>query len=399
LAADPADSQARLQYAASLAHLGLTDDAMAQYEQVASSYAGQGLLLKALALCKMVLSLDSTRAEAQRALADLYARKATQATGSATPEEDAGTIDWSSIPDPAWLPAGHPAAQPGAPLSPPPPAPPPAPVDLPHIPLFSSLAPEDLLAVMERLTMRPARAGQEILHEGSPGTSMFVLVQGRVAVVRTEDGVARKVAEMRDGAFFGEMALLSNAPRIASVVAEEDCLLLELTREEMDRITTDHPPVLDVVERFYRERLLDNLLRSSPIFRPFPPERRRDLADRFILCAEPPGTELIRQGIPSPGLFVLLRGRCTVHRADVPPGQDPQLLRDGDVFGEISLVFNTPAVASVRVAEKAVLLKLPRAAFEEVVRPLPEVADALAKLGKERLAGHHLAISADARPA
>ena len=116
--------------------------------------------------------------------------------------------------------------------------------ELGSIPLFAGLTAEQLVSV--GAVLRPARAavGEAILTEGDPGTSMFVLVAGTVettkhlGILGLDGATPRQKVLVRLAApqFFGEIGLLEEAPRSASVRAATPCELLELRREDFDRL-------------------------------------------------------------------------------------------------------------------------------------------------------------------
>jgi len=64
----------------------------------------------------------------------------------------------------------------------------------------------------------------------------------------------RRIADLTEGAFFGEISILTGQPRIASIVALNDCELLELDRPTLDEITQSHPHVWDVLREFAEKR-------------------------------------------------------------------------------------------------------------------------------------------------
>ncbi|MBS2021634.1 MAG: cyclic nucleotide-binding domain-containing protein, partial [Deltaproteobacteria bacterium] len=98
------------------------------------------------------------------------------------------------------------------------------------------------------------------------------------------------------------------------------------------------------------------------------------------------GAELLTQGQPGSGLCVLLRGRCSAtHTAPSGNTLEATPLREGDVFGEISLLFDTPCTATVRADTAVEVLELPRDAFNELVLPHPSVRKQLSELATERL--------------
>ena len=93
--------------------------------------------------------------------------------------------------------------------------------------------------------LREWAAGEAIVREGEPGSSMFVVCDG-VAVV-TLDAGRREVARLGRGQFFGEMSLLTGEPRTATVVAGSDCRVLEIAVEDFRRLVLADPAVVERV--------------------------------------------------------------------------------------------------------------------------------------------------------
>jgi cAMP-dependent protein kinase regulator len=110
--------------------------------------------------------------------------------------------------------------------------------------------------VMRGLRLLTFDPGDVIVLEGDPGDSLFVLTTGRVkAFVRTADAPRpRKVRELKEGEFFGEISILSGKPRTATVTCATRCELLELDRATLDDICRTHPKVLHILEDYYMDR-------------------------------------------------------------------------------------------------------------------------------------------------
>ncbi len=123
-------------------------------------------------------------------------------------------------------------------------------------PLFEGFSQEELLAFIRGLRLLTFEAGDVILSEGDAGDSLFVLTTGCVKTfVHRKDGPGQQfVRALTDGAFFGEISILSGKPRSATVTAATHCELLELDRATLDGITRDFPRVRDVLEEFYVAR-------------------------------------------------------------------------------------------------------------------------------------------------
>jgi hypothetical protein len=123
-------------------------------------------------------------------------------------------------------------------------------------PLFKGFAPDELVAILEGLTLHSFEAGEIILTQGAPGHSLFILSTGMVrAYVKDEHGVYRFARDLEEGSFFGEFAILTGQPRAATVTAATHCELLELDRGTLDAISIAHPHVQEVLRQFYEERL------------------------------------------------------------------------------------------------------------------------------------------------
>ncbi|HZI11508.1 MAG TPA: cyclic nucleotide-binding domain-containing protein, partial [Myxococcus sp.] len=144
--------------------------------------------------------------------------------------------------------------------------------------------------------------------------------------------------------------------------------------------------VATVVEDFYRQRVVDNVLRTNPLFTRMTPEQKAAVALDFQVRQVAPGEALLTQGQPGDAFYVILRGGCTpwleqLHGRRVALA----VLREGDVFGEISLLLDKPVSATVRADGAGVVLRLERAAFEKHLLSQPGLKGMLMRMGTERL--------------
>jgi len=307
------------------------------------------------------LSLESVAAEAAAHVAE----RAIPVAAPPAPAAANDDLDFSGLLDDA---PPKPAAPPPAPRKPP-----------PRIPLFSSLAPDRLVRLIERVALREAPAGEAIVRQGDRGGSLFVIVRGRVEVT-LEGPPARALAHLTDGAFFGELALITDFPRSATVTAEEPTELLEISREVISEIVADSPEVLKTLLRFFRDRMLDRLIGTSPLFSSLSPDDARALVARFKFLELEAGMRVVDEGQRAPGMFLLLCGEAEVARA----GRTIARLQPGELFGEMSLLTRGPAVASIRTASKCWALELERADFQEIMLTYPQVLEYVSGLAAAR---------------
>jgi len=278
---------------------------------------------------------------------------------------------------------------------PPPPAPaprgpspvpsPPPDRRLPRVPIFSDLSREAFVELTRAMGLRRANEGEVVIREGETETSFFVVATGTLAVSKRDDrGDAVVLARLGEGDFFGEMALLSGAPRAATVIAEEPTELLEFRADVLLDLARRFPHLASSIRRFYRHRLLANAMAVSPIFRPFGKGDRKLVMERFRARETRVGETVIREGAPSDGLYVVLEGAVDVVKRSGGGTVRVGELREGDVFGEMSCLRKAPASASVVVRRAGTLLRLPRGDFDELVLTHPQILALVSELSEER---------------
>ncbi|HSS00203.1 MAG TPA: cyclic nucleotide-binding domain-containing protein [Kofleriaceae bacterium] len=272
------------------------------------------------------------------------------------------------------------------------------PAALHPIPLLSALSEAAFRRVLGTLVLRRMPAGALVIREGEPGNAFFFVASGQLRVYAT-DGLGREteLARLGENAVFGEMALLSAQPRSASVGCLTEVDLLEVGRQALASLADELGPVAEALHGFTRERLLGNLMATSPLFKPFNRLQQRDLLRRFTSHDVAPGTVVIHEGEQGRGLFVVLSGELDVSRrsADgttVPLGG----LRTGDVFGEMAMVRNAQTTATVVAVRPATVLFLGREYVDRIVAAVPEIKSYLEALAEDREIDNQLVLGEEA---
>ncbi|HUB05590.1 MAG TPA: cyclic nucleotide-binding domain-containing protein [Myxococcales bacterium] len=448
-ALEPTDLGLRQRLGDAQRQAGRIADAVGTYQSVADRFAREGLLLKAIAVNKVILEIDPMHTATQATLASLYAQRqgkalatarpppkaapppaapaaidlppddgeleveverapAPPASGALTPIDDVAEAARAAV---AELEASGVTEEPVAQAAdeeldvsdeletgPTPElsldleaemerqlAAVPAPPKLPPTPLFSDLDPRAFVDLLQRCTLLRFHGGETIVRQGDPGKSFFVISSGTVRVRRTEgSGEIIELAHLKEGAFFGEMALVSDSPRTASVVADGPLEVLEFPAEVLHELMAKHASAREAVEKFTRSRLLASVMATSPLFRPFDAENRRLLIERFLGREVAAGEKVLEQGKPGDGLYVIVQGRFQILRQGEGAPALLSELHEGDVFGEISLLTHEPASADVVAVGPARVLRLPRQVFDEVILTHPQILELVAKLSEER---------------
>ena len=251
-------------------------------------------------------------------------------------------------------------------------------VTLLSTPLFAQLPQATLERLIARMPLFELAPNEIVFTEGEPGTSLFVIAEGEVSVLTGETPLANLGA----GSFFGEIALVTDLPRSATVRAVGRCELLGIDREVLRDAMAERPEIINVLLGFVRDRLVDRITRTSELFQPFTDDERRQLATKFEVVEVVSGTRMIVFGERADGLYIVLAGRVEVTR----DGETGVLatLTSGDVFGEMSLLGNRGSTANVRAATRVLALRLPAKTFSEVIMTYPQVLAYLGDLSSRR---------------
>ena len=254
-------------------------------------------------------------------------------------------------------------------------------------PLFSSLDKQSLAELVDQVALVELAAGEELFRQGDPAGALYVVTQG--AVVPIAEGEPRtRLAVLEPGEFFGEIALFTNQPRNATVEALVDSQLLKIDRAVMWNLVRRHSQVLSILLQFLRERLIHRLVRTSPLFQIFSETKRSAIARRFRFLEVTDGNSVIDQHHPTEAVFILLSGHMEVVHRDDETGDAKVLanLGPGELFGEMSLLWREPSLASVVARGKCWLLALPAQSFKEMLEHHPELAELAARIANERRA-------------
>lgn len=120
--------------------------------------------------------------------------------------------------------------------------------------IFAPLSVEETAMLAHAATSHIFAPGETVIRAGDPGSSMFVVHNGRVSVQVSENGRARTVATLSEGAFFGEMALFTGEPRTANIVAIEETEVLEIGHAAMKQVFDTNPDLVESLSYIIAER-------------------------------------------------------------------------------------------------------------------------------------------------
>ena len=169
--------------------------------------------------------------------------------------------------------------------SPPPPESPDAAVDrradcLASVGLLAALSPEQVRDVARGNVERVYAADEQILRQGDPGESMFVIMSGRVEVTaRAGDARPATLATLTQGDYFGEMSLMTGSRRLATVTAVEETRVLEVSKQSFGQLLGGHPELIEQLAAALGKRLAERAEAIAGSERPA--QATQDIFDRI----------------------------------------------------------------------------------------------------------------------
>jgi diguanylate cyclase len=118
---------------------------------------------------------------------------------------------------------------------------------------------------MHSTSKKQFKKGEILLREGEKGECAYVIETGNVEILVQREGQAIQIGTRGPGSLIGEMAMIDDKPRTATVRAVDDCDVLEITREDFSRRVDNADPVLKMVMRVITTRYRDMISRSEQI--------------------------------------------------------------------------------------------------------------------------------------
>ncbi|XP_069773678.1 cGMP-dependent protein kinase 1-like isoform X1 [Narcine bancroftii] len=202
-----------------------------------------------------------------------------------------------------------------------------------------------------------------IIREGDVGSMVYVMEEGKVEV--TKENV--KLCTMAPGKVFGELAILYNCTRTATVKALSNIKLWAIDRQCFQTIMM-RTGLIKHIEHM-------DLLRSVPSFQDLQEEALSKLADVLEETHYEEGDYIVRQGASGDTFFIISKGKVRVTRE---PSSDeeaatPSFLSRGDWFGEKALHGEDVRSANVRAAEEVTCLVIDRDSFWQLIGGLQDV--------------------------
>jgi CRP-like cAMP-binding protein len=265
--------------------------------------------------------------------------------------------------------------------------------------IFADVRDDDVVALTKAAKPQSLTPGDVLIQAGDLGDDVYVVTDGRFRVTRHEDGGDVHVGDVLPGECVGEMAIVRDAPRTATVTAVEESAVLALPGSHLRELMKSDSAFRASIEahithidrwttvRHYRpsaEEVVEQLSRMLP---GTPASLLEELEPQLQWVALPRGTTVMEQGQVGDHLYFVVSGRLSASaiRDDgthVPLGE----MGPGESVGEMALLGNGgPRTATVETLTDCELLRLSKAGFDSLLAHDPSASATLAKMMANRL--------------
>jgi cAMP-dependent protein kinase regulator len=230
--------------------------------------------------------------------------------------------------------------------------------------MFAALSFDQLQPVIDAFQEVRVEVGTKVIEEGAEvgpdDRGLYVLESGMLDVYKK--GIEKAVFTYTDmGQYFGDLALLYNAPRSATVIATQPSILWCIDR------TTFNCLVKDAVQKAKERRL--QFLQSVEILQTLTLDEIAKIGDSLRERSYGSGVHVIQEGTEGDVFFILEKGTA----AAIKDGNRVKEYKPADYFGELALIKDAPRAADVVTLEDATVLSLNRSAFTRLLGPLDAI--------------------------
>eukprot|EP00344_Euplotes_crassus_P011981 CAMPEP_0196996446 /NCGR_PEP_ID=MMETSP1380-20130617/2317_1 /TAXON_ID=5936 /ORGANISM="Euplotes crassus, Strain CT5" /LENGTH=386 /DNA_ID=CAMNT_0042412411 /DNA_START=58 /DNA_END=1218 /DNA_ORIENTATION=+ len=208
--------------------------------------------------------------------------------------------------------------------------------------MFKCLEAEDMDTLVDAMQEEVFTAGDTVVKEGDKGNKLYIVDNGSFNCIKENyDGSEKLLKVYNEGEMFGELALIYNCDRTATVYSCETCKAFSLDRQTFNHIISGN-----TIER--NERYL-KMLGNVPILKTLDKYEKSRILDVCDYETYNDGDYIIREGDTGEDFYILLKGDAVATKSHESYEEDQKVKEytSGDYFGERALIKNTPRAANI----------------------------------------------------
>jgi CRP-like cAMP-binding protein len=252
---------------------------------------------------------------------------------------------------------------------------------LSDLPLFGYFSDDLLVKIVQQSTLRQYTVNAPVIVQGSEGRHLFCLLNGKLQIQKQlPSGRQLIVGDILPPSLFGEVAVIEESPRSASVIATKDSVVLEIPAHLLKQVADDAQYIREL-ESFRNAIMVNQFFTSAPVFR----ELDQKIVQMFISKGKietyDPDQVVFKQGDRGDEFYLILRGSVGVS----VNGHPITRIQQGGFFGEISMIADVPRTGTIYARESVQALKVSRDSFWEILSHDINIAMFIESVGEMRV--------------
>ncbi|XP_029575918.1 cAMP-dependent protein kinase type II-alpha regulatory subunit isoform X1 [Salmo trutta] len=241
--------------------------------------------------------------------------------------------------------------------------------------LFKTLEQEQFSEVLDAMFELRVQPQEHVIDQGDDGDNFYVIERGIYDIVVLIDGLGKCVGQYDNKGSFGELALMYNTPRAATIIATQEGALWGLDRATFRRLI--------VKNNAKKRRLYEQFVESVPLLKSLELSERMKIVDVLGMKTFSDGERIIMQGdmadcfyiVETGEVKIMMKSKTNMTKANQEDNVEVEITRcsRGQYFGELALVTNKPRAASVYAVGEVKCLVIDIQAFERLLGSCKEI--------------------------
>lgn len=234
---------------------------------------------------------------------------------------------------------------------------------------FQSISAQDERILIDAVEEIDAKVGEQIIKEGDTGNLLYIVESGVYDCTKVIKGVETYLKNYQCGDIFGELALLYNAPRAASITCKEEGKLFTLDRVTFNMVMTGSANK--------KRAQLSETLKKIEMFSTISDFEKEQLCDVLKGEKYKAGSNVIREGETGDKFYIIHSGVLVAQKQNKETGDSQVVYRykAGDYFGELALLNDVCRQATVKTVSDCVLFSIDRDSFLRLLGSLSDIME------------------------
>ncbi|KAL4494637.1 hypothetical protein ABPG72_004539 [Tetrahymena utriculariae] len=235
--------------------------------------------------------------------------------------------------------------------------------------MFSALDENERKIVIDAMEEKKFAKDEYVIKQGDDGDVLYVVDEGELKCEKVfkKGDPPTFLKVYKPGESFGELALLYNTPRAATIIAQTNSVLYSLDRDTFNNIVKD-------AAAKKRERY-EEFLKKIEILKEMDPYERNKIADALKTITLKKDSLVVKEGENGDDFYMIEEGTLQALKT-LKPGGQPEVVKEyqnGDYFGELALIKNVPRQATIKCTSDVKLATLDRLAFKRLLGPIDKI--------------------------